>query len=115
LSPHNAKLVIFLTDFVLLTAEFTIKVRLREIKVVALNTGTIILFTQFVRLARLREGADLQMQQTDIVYRVFQYAAVSENPDLIVLFMRIKQSMTKHIQKNNLERASFNLYDTAVA
>ncbi|MBL4670890.1 MAG: hypothetical protein JKX81_01420 [Arenicella sp.] len=91
------------------------KVRLKEIKVIALNTGTVILLTQFVRLARVREGAELRMQQADIVHRVFQYAATSENPDLIVLFMRIKKSMSKHIQKSKLERPSFNLYDDAVA
>ncbi|MFT6408272.1 MAG: hypothetical protein ACJAQ6_001689 [Arenicella sp.] len=75
------------------------KIRLRDIKVVSLNTGTIILLTQFVRLARLRERADLRMQQTNTIHRVFQYAVKSENPDLIVLFMRIKKSVSDHIEK----------------
>jgi hypothetical protein len=48
------------------------RVSLREIKIIALNTETIILLTQFVRLARVREGAELRMQQSDIVHRVFQ-------------------------------------------
>ncbi len=86
------------------------KVRLSEIKVVALNTRTIILLTQFVRLARVREGADLRMQQADIIKRVFKYASMSENPDLIVLYMHIKKEMAKHIQKSNLEKPSFNVY-----
>ncbi|MFQ3244570.1 MAG: hypothetical protein ACI9SP_001201 [Arenicella sp.] len=91
------------------------RVRLREIKVIALNTETIILLTQFVGLARVREGAELRMQQSDIVHRVFQYAATTENPDLIVLFMHIKKSMRKYIKKSKLERPSFNLYEDAVA
>ncbi len=91
------------------------KVKLSEIKVVALNTRTIILLTQFVRLARVREGADLRMQQPDVVRRVFRYAANTDNPDLIVLFMHIKKSMSKHIQKSNLEGPSFNVYQEAAA
>lgn len=91
------------------------KVKLTEIKVVTLNTKTIILLTQFVRLAKAREGADLRMQQRDIVRRVFHYAASSENPDLIVLFMHIKKSMSKHIKKSNLERPSYNIYNEAAA
>jgi len=87
-----------------------VRVRLREIKVVALNAQTIILLTQFVRLARVREGADLRMQQPDIIWRIFQYAATVQNPDLIVLFMRIKNDLVKHINKVNLEKPSFNLY-----
>ena len=90
--------------------EPSMKVRLREIKVVALNTSTIILLTQFVRLARVREGADLRMQQPDIIKKVFRYAANCENPDLIVLHMHIKNEMTKHIQKCNLEKPSFNMH-----
>ena len=95
--------------------EQAMKVKLREIKVVALNTRSIILLTQFVRLARVREGADLRMQQPDIVRRVFHYAANSDNPDLIVLFMRIKNEVSKHIQKCNLESPSFNVYNVAAA
>jgi len=86
------------------------KVKLSEIRVVDLNTRTIILFTQYVRLARVRDGADLRMQQPDIVHRVFQYAKKSDNPDLIVLFMRIKKQMINHIHKSNLENPSFNVY-----
>ncbi len=91
------------------------KVRLREIKVVDLNTRTIILLTQFVRLARVREGADLRMQQRDIVRRIFRYAAHTDNPDLIVLFMHIKKAMSLHIQKANLEACSFNVYHEVAA
>ncbi len=91
------------------------KVRLKEIKVVDLNTRTIILLTQFVRLARVREGADLRMQQRDIVRRVFRYAAHTDNPDLIVLFMNIKKAMSLHIQKANLETCSFNVYPEVAA
>jgi len=91
------------------------KVKLSEIKVVALNTRTIILLTQFVRLARVRENANLRMQQPDVVRRVFHYAAHTQNPDLIVLFMHIKNAMSKHIKKSNLEGPSFNIYHEAVA
>jgi len=91
------------------------KVKLKEIKVVSLNTSTIILITQFVRLARVRENADLRMQQPDIVRRVFNYAAHSDNPDLIVLFMHIKKAMSKHIKKANLEGPSFNVYAEVAA
>ncbi|MFT4634770.1 MAG: hypothetical protein ACI9OI_000557 [Chitinophagales bacterium] len=81
------------------------KVSLKEIKVVSLNIGTILLLTQFVRLARVCDGADLRMQQANIVHRVFRYAAKSENPDLIVLLMRIKKSMSIHIKNSKLDHA----------
>lgn len=86
------------------------RVRLREIKVVELNSKTVILLTQFVRLARVREGADLKMQHPEIVSKVFRYAAHTDNPDLIVLFMRIRRHLMKYVTKANLEKASFNVY-----
>lgn len=88
------------------------KVRLREIKVVDLNAKTVILITQFVRLARLREEADLKMQQPDIVRRIFQYATITSNPELIVLFMRIRQHLVNYVVNANLEKPSFNLYES---
>ena len=91
------------------------KVRLREIRVFELNTRTVILLTHFVRIARVRESAQLRMEQSDIVYRVFKYAAKTENPDLIVLLMHIKRAMKKHIKECNLQSPSFNLYDDAAA
>ncbi len=86
------------------------RVRLREIKVAKLNSRTVILLTQFVRLARVREGANLKMQQPDIIRRVFRYAAISENPDLIVIFMRIRYQLIKYVVKENLENPSFTTY-----
>ena len=79
---------------------------------VDLNSKTVILLTQFVRLARLREGADLKMQYPDIIRRVFSYAATTDNPDLIVLFMKIRQHLVKYVVKSNLEKPSFNLYSS---
>ncbi len=86
------------------------KIKLREVSVAKLNAQTVILLTQFVRLARVREGADLKMQYPDIVKRVVNYASATENPDLIVLFMRIKNELIKHVAKANLEKRSFNMY-----
>lgn len=86
------------------------RVRLRDIKVVDLNSKTVILLTQFVRLARVREEADLKMQYPDIVRRVFNYASESENPDLIVLFMRIRRQLVDYVIKENLENPSFTTY-----
>ena len=91
------------------------KYKLSEIKVVSLDTRTVILLTQFVRLARVREGADLRMQQPDVVRGIFHYAAQIDNPDLIVLFMRIKTSMSLHLRKCRLEQTSSNGYDQAMA
>ena len=76
------------------------KIRLTDIKVAALNARTVILLAHFVRIARTSDGADLRMQQSDIVKRVFKYAATVENPDLLVLFMRIRQSMVNQIRGN---------------
>ncbi len=86
------------------------RIRLREIKVVDLNAKTVILLTQFVRLARLREGADLKMQYPDVIKRVFDFAANTTNPELIILFMRMRKQLVSHVQKANLEKPSFNVY-----
>ena len=77
------------------------KIKLKDIRVVTLNTQTVILLSHFVRLARVTEGADLQMQQPDIVKRVFKYAETAQNPDLLVLFMRIKKCMKSHIRRDS--------------
>ena len=86
------------------------KIRLREIKVVNLNSKTVILLTQFVRMARLNDGADLKMQYPDIVHRVFLHADMTNNPDLIVLFMRIRQHLVNCVTNSGVENPSFNVY-----
>lgn len=85
------------------------KIRLKEIKIVDLDSKSVIMLTRFVRLAR-RQGADLMMQQPDVVKRVFSYAAKTDNPELIVLFMRLRKHLIKFIVKANLEKPSFNVY-----
>lgn len=89
------------------------KVRLRDIKVASLNSRTIILLTEFMRMARAREGVNLKMQQPDVIRRVFLYGARSNNPDLIVLFMRIKMHLVTHLQNSNFENQSINIYRRA--
>lgn len=90
------------------------KVRLREIKVTDLDAQSMILLTQFVRMAR-KAGADLKMQYPDVVRRVFSYAAVTDDPDLIVLFMRLKNHIINYVVKSNLEKPSFNMYSNSAA
>lgn len=80
------------------------KIKLTEIKVMDLNSRTVILLTQFVRLARLRDGADLKMQYPDLVRRVFKYASITENPDLIVLFMRIRLQVENSMLQGALKQ-----------
>ena len=82
------------------------KVRLREIKVADLDAQSVILLSQFVRIAR-RGGADLKMQYPDVVRRAFSHASVTDDPDLIVLFMRLKKHMINYVVKSNLEKPSF--------
>lgn len=74
------------------------KIRLTEIKVAALHAQTIILLGHFVRVARASGGVDLRMQQPDIVKRVFKYAATLEDPDLLVLFMCIKNRIISEMR-----------------
>ncbi len=69
------------------------KVKLSDIQVAHLNAQSVIVLTQFVRLARVREGADLRLQHPKIVKAVFEYAKRTDNPDLIVLFMRFKRQL----------------------
>ncbi len=90
------------------------KVRLKEIRVIDLDSQSVIMLTRFVRMAR-KQGVDLKMQQPDIVYKVFAHASVTEDPDLIVLFMRFRQHLVKYVVKSNLEKPSFNMYSEAVA
>lgn len=70
----------------------------KEINVTQLDVRTIILLTQFVRFAA-REGADMRMQQPDIVRRVFKYATTTNNANLVKLFERIKASIIKQLDK----------------
>ena len=77
------------------------KVKLRDIQVVNLDTRTVLLLARFVRLARESEGADLLMQQPDVVKRVFVYAEAVKNPDLLVLFMRIRQNIVNQIRRSS--------------
>ncbi|MFT4630795.1 MAG: hypothetical protein ACI9WC_001453 [Arenicella sp.] len=85
------------------------KVRLRDIKVASLNSCTIIVMTKFIGMARTCEGVNLQIQQPDAIKSVFLYGARTNNPDLIVLFMRIKMHMIKHLHNTSLINRSVNI------
>jgi len=53
------------------------------------------------------------MQYPDVVRRVFSYASHTNNPELVVLFMRIRKQLVSYVVKSNLEKPSFNLYEDA--
>ncbi len=86
------------------------KIRLREIRVVDLNSKTVILLTQFVRMARVKNGVDIKMQYPDVVRQVFYYGAVTQSPELIVLLKKIRRELIRHVRATNLEKPSFNVY-----
>ena len=85
------------------------KIKLSEIKVADLDSGSVIMLNEFVRTAR-KYGADLKMQYPDIVKRAFKHASVTDNPDLIVMSMRLRKHMARYVMEANLEKPSFNLY-----
>ena len=85
------------------------KIKLSEIKVADLDADSVIMLNQFVRAAR-RNGADMKMQYPDIVRRVFSYASTTDDPDLIVLSMRLHKHNARYVVTANLEKPSFNLY-----
>lgn len=83
-------------------------VTLHDIKVASLSSQTIVLFAEFIHMARAREGIDLQMQQQDIVRRIFLLGGKTSNPDLILLFMRIKMHIIKYLHSSDLESNSID-------
>lgn len=85
------------------------KIKLSEIKVADLDASSVIMLNQFVRVAR-KNGADMKMQYPNIVRRVFSYASKTDNPDLIVLSMRLRRHMARYVVTSNLEKPSFNFY-----
>jgi len=88
----------------------SIKVRLSDINVAKLNSETVILITKFLRKARIHQDFDLHMQQPQIVKKIIGYAENSQDPDLIVLSMRIKKALATHIKEIDPECTSFNTY-----
>jgi len=88
----------------------TLKVRLSDIKIAELNTDTVLLITKFLRKARSHDGFDLHMQQPNMLKELIQFAQNCEDPDLIVLCMKIKKSIASHIKGIDPERKSFNMY-----
>lgn len=77
----------------------SVKVRLRDINVTKLNSRTVTLLTLFLNKVRGRSDCDLQMHQTGIVKKILKYAEVSNDPELIVLSMRIKKSIVTHFKE----------------
>ncbi len=89
------------------------KIRLREIKVIDLNSRTVILLNQFVRLARLRFGLDIKMQYPDVIRRVVNCGTTTDNPELLQAFHEFRRELVKNVKAANLENPSFNIYTDA--
>ncbi|MBL4672614.1 MAG: response regulator [Arenicella sp.] len=85
----------------------------KEINVTQLDVRTIILLAQFVRFA-VREGADMCMQQADIVRTVFKYASTTDNLNLITLFERIEASLIDQLDKFDIY-SEFGLIKTLLS
>ncbi len=84
-----------------------VKIQLSEIKVAELNSATIILITQFLNKCRGHEGFDLHLQQPGLIKEIIDYADQSDDPDLIILSMRIKQAITTHISNTDRRLIEF--------
>lgn len=84
------------------------KVTLGDIKVAALSSQTINLLKEFIAMAKAREGVYLQMQQKDIVRRVFLLGAKTSNPDLLVIFLGIKTHIIKYLHSSELQSRSLD-------
>ena len=82
-----------------------VKIHLSDINVAQLNSSSIILITQFLNKCRGYEDFDLHLQQPGIVKKIVDYAEQSNDPDLIVLSMKIKRSITSHISKTDRKLA----------
>jgi hypothetical protein len=61
-----------------------------------------------MRTARIRGVVDLQLRQPGVIRRVLVYGARANNPDLVMLFMRIKIHMIKHLHNSRFENKSVN-------
>lgn len=85
-----------------------VKIKLKDINVAKLDTRTVILLTQFLRKVRNREDCNLQMQQPKIVRDVVRYAKKSGDPELIVLSMRIKNSIASQVKNKKPEEPLIN-------
>jgi len=72
------------------------KIRLRDIGLTDLDSQSVILISDFVRIARAQEGADIRLKDNDIIHAIFKLGASTKNSRLRMMFLSLRRGMQQH-------------------
>ena len=78
------------------------KIRLKDVEVVDLNNVCIMIISKFARTLREHNGSVIDLRDKHIVFQVARHSAMSENPQLEALYMRLKVEIKNHLNKQSI-------------
>lgn len=77
------------------------KISLEDIEVGDLNNVCVMLISKFARVLREHNGQVLRLRDKHVVSAVARHASKAKNPELEVLYMKLKVEIKKHLGKTH--------------
>ena len=84
------------------------RVKLKDIEVADLNNVCIMIISKFARVLREYNGSVIHFRDKYIVQQVARHAAMSENPQLDALYLRLKVEIKNHLNKPAVRDDAFD-------
>ena len=75
------------------------RVKLKDVEVVDLNSVCIMIISKFARVLREHNGTVIELRDKHVVREVAKHAAMARNPQLEALYMRLKVEIKNHLNK----------------
>jgi hypothetical protein len=79
------------------------KVRLKDIAVDDLDRQSAILLRSFIQTARTQEGTKIEVDDANIVHKVFNMGNTTKNPSLRTVFLTLRRNVRKHLSETRTE------------
>lgn len=87
--------------------EDIMRISLDDIQVGDLNNVCVMLISKFARVLREHNGEVLRLRDKHVVREVAKHATQTENPELVILFMKLKVEMKNHLSQTAQRDAGF--------
>jgi len=84
------------------------RVKLKDVEVADLNNVCIMIISKFARVLREHNGTVIQLRDKHVVRQVARHAAITQNPELETLYMRLKVEIKNHLNKPSVHDGDYN-------
>ena len=84
------------------------KVKIKDVKVGDLNNVCIMLISKFARVLKEHNGTIIQLRDKNVMQQVVFYAEQASNPQLEVLYLRLKLEVKDYLNKPSIRNGGFD-------